>query len=178
VLKENGIDPDKDVTLEFYQSGDEVASQLTLKPDAIGMLPEPKVSAFLSGAPSYRKALDMTTEWNKVAGEGNTLIQGVFIARKDFIAEHPQLVAAFLEDYDASQNLVNTDLDKGAEYVVEAGIIPKAPLAKKAIPGCNITFLEGEAMKKGVAKCLAVLFEANPKSVGGSLPADDIYFIR
>ncbi|MBR5296043.1 MAG: ABC transporter substrate-binding protein, partial [Clostridia bacterium] len=73
---------------------------------------------------------------------------------------------------------VNTDLDKGAELVVEAGIIPKAPLAKKAIPGANITYMEGSEMKAAVQKCLQVLFEANPQSVGGALPADDIYYAR
>lgn len=178
VLKENGIDPDKDVTLQFFASGDEVAAQLTANPEAVGMLPEPKVSAFLSANATYRAALDMTEEWNQVAGNENILIQGVFVARKAFIQEHPALVEAFLKDYDASQSLVNGDLEKGAELVVEAGIIPKAPLAKKAIPGCNITFLEGAEMKKGVAKCIDVLFEAAPKSVGSAIPGDDFYFTK
>lgn len=178
VLKENGIDPDNDVTLQFFGSGDEVASQLAANPEAVGMLPEPKVSAFLSANATYRAALDMTEEWNQVAGKENNLIQGVFIARKAFIQEHPAVVEAFLKDYDASQALVNGDLEKGAQLVVEAGIIPKAPLAKKAIPGCNITFLEGAEMKKGVAKCLDVLFEAAPQSVGNAIPGDDFYFTK
>lgn len=178
VLKENGIDPDKDVTLEFLTGGDEVAAKLASTPGSIGMLPEPKLSAFLSQNTSFRKALDMTEEWNKVAGEGNTLVQGVFVAREAFVEEHPAVVKAFLEDYDKSQKLVNTDLDQGAKLIVEAGIIPKEPLAKKAIPGSNITFLEGSEMKAAVSKCLQVLFEANPASVGGQLPADDIYYAR
>lgn len=178
VLKENGLDPEKDVTLKFVDSGDAVAAELKLNPDAVGLLPEPKVSAFLTQNSDYKIALNMTEEWDKVAGKDNTLIQGVFVARTEFIQEHPQLVKDFLDDYNASQNLVNTDLEKGANLVVEAGIIPKAPLAKKAIPGCNITFLEGQEMKKGVEKCLQVLFEAAPKSVGGALPKADFYYAR
>ncbi len=178
VLKENGIDPDKDLTLEFLTGGDEVAAKLASTPGAIGMLPEPKLSAFLSQNQNYDICLDMTKEWDKVAGEKNTLVQGVFVARADFVKDHPALIEAFLKDYNKSQTTVNTDLDKGAELVVEAGIIPKAPLAKKAIPGANITYLEGSEMKSAVAKCLQVLFEANPASVGGTLPADDIYFVK
>ncbi len=178
VLKENGIDPEKDVTLEFFASGDEVATKLAQNPEAIGLLPEPKVSAFLSTSTDYKVVLNMTEEWDKVAGEGNTLIQGVFVARTDFIKDHPALVSAFLKDYDASQKLVNTDKDKGAAYIVEAGIIPKEPLAKKAIPGCNITYLDGKEMKSGVAKCLEVLFEAAPNSVGNALPGDEFYFAK
>lgn len=178
VLKENGIDPEKDVTITFVGDHTELASYLAADQYAIGMLPEPNVSVVLSSNENFRVALDMTEEWNKVAGEDNTLIQGVFIARKAFIEEHPTLVKAFLDDYNASQALVNSDLDKGSEYIVEAGILEKAPIAKKALPGCNITFLEGQKLKSGVAKCLQVLFDADPASVGGALPADDFYYFR
>ena len=176
VLSENGIDPDKDVTLAFRTGGDEVAAELATTPGSVGMLPEPKLSAFLSQNPSFRTCLDMTKEWDKVSGEGNTLIQGVFIARKEWAKENPDLIKKFLCDYNLSQKAVKEDTDKGAEWVVEAGIIPKAPLAKKAIPGSNITYLEGKEMKNGVEKCLKVLFDFNPKSVGGTLPGDDIYY--
>ena len=178
VLKENGIDPDQDVTLEFLTGGDEVAAKLATTPGAIGMLPEPKKSAFLTQNKDWRVCLDMTEEWDKVAGESNSLVQGVFIARKEFIDEHPQAVKGFLDDYNASQKNVNTADTQGIAHIVEAGILPNEGLAKKAVPGCNITFMEGEEMKAAVSKCLQVLFDANPKSVGGKLPADDIYYAR
>jgi len=178
VLKENGIDPDKDVTLTFVADHTELASYLAANVYAIGMLPEPNVSAVLTANKSFRVALDMTEEWNKVTGENASLIQGVFIARKAFIDEHPTVVNAFLDDYNASQKLVNEDPETGANYIVECGIFAKAAVAKKAIPGCNITFLEGDAMKSGVSKCLQVLFDAAPASVGNSLPTDSFYYSR
>lgn len=178
VLKENGLDPDQDVTLNFVADHTELASYLAAEQYAIGMLPEPNVSVVLSSNEKFRVALDMTEEWNKVAGADNTLVQGVFIARRDFVTEHPTLVKAFMDDYNASQALVNSDVEKGAEYIVEAGILAKAPIAKKALPGCNITFLEGEKMKSAVAKCLQVLFEAAPASIGEAIPGDDFYYAR
>lgn len=178
VLRQNGIDPEMDIVLEFLTGGDEVAAKLASTPNAIGMLPEPKLSAFLSANSNFRVCLDMTEEWDAVAGEGNTLVQGVFVARKAFVDEHPELVAKFLDDYNDSQAFVKQNPDLGAQYIVDAKIIPQVGLAKKALPGANITFLEGEEMKSAVKKCLAVLHEANSASVGGKLPADDIYFAR
>ena len=178
VLKENGIDPDNDVTLQFVADHAELASYLAADIYAIGMLPEPNVSVVLGANPNFRIALNMTEEWNKVAGENNPLIQGVFIARSAFVREHPALVSAFLDDYNDSQRTVNENPEQGAEFIVEAGILGSAAIAKKAIPGCNITFLEGESMKSGVAKCLQVLFDANSASVGNAVPGDDFYFIR
>lgn len=49
-------------------------------------------------------------------------------------------------------------------------------LQKKAIPNCNISFSKGEAMHKAVEGMLTVLFEANPKSIGGKLPDKDFYY--
>lgn len=179
VLKENGIDPDQDVTLQFLTGGDEVAAALgaaKLKGEnAVGMLPEPKLSAFLSQNPDFRVCLDMTSEWDKVAGEGNTLVQGVFVARSEFVEEHTKLTYNFLYDYERSQNFVNSDPETASQFIVEAGIIPKAPLAKKAIPGSHITYLAGENMKSAVSACLKVLYDFNPASIGGEMPADDIY---
>ena len=177
VLTQSGIDPDKDVTINFVADHTELASMLTTDTASIGMLPEPNVSAVLATNPSFRVALDMTDQWKSVAPEGAELIQGVFIARKEFVDQHESLVKAFLKDYNDSQKLVNSDTDKGASLIVEAGILPKEAIAKKAIPGCNITYLTGEAMKQGVKTCLEVLFQAEPTSVGGVLPADDFYYL-
>ena len=49
-------------------------------------------------------------------------------------------------------------------------------MATKAIPSCNVVCVTGEDMKKDVSDMLKVLFDANPKSVGGKLPSDDIYY--
>jgi len=56
------------------------------------------------------------------------------------------------------------------------GIIPKAAIAQKAIPYCNITFVTGNEMETGLSGYLKVLWEANPKSIGGKMPGADFYY--
>ena len=71
---------------------------------------------------------------------------------------------------------MNSDTKTAAEYVAEAGIIEKAPVAEKAIPFCNIVCIEGSDMKSALSGYLSVLYEQDPKSVGGALPGDDFYY--
>ena len=59
---------------------------------------------------------------------------------------------------------------------MEAGIIAKEPLAKKAIPFCSIVCITGEEMVKGLTGFYKVLFDSNPKSVGGKLPDEKIFY--
>ena len=140
----------------------------------IGMLPEPNVTSTLAGNDNLRIALNLTEEWNKVCS--TELVQGVVIARKSFMNEHPEAIEQFLREYEKSSAFVNENIDEAAKLIVDAGILGNVEIAKKAIPNCNISFSKGEAMHKAVEGMLAVLFEANPKSIGGKLPDKDFYY--
>lgn len=140
----------------------------------IGMLPEPNVTSTLAENDNLRIALNLTEEWNKVCS--TELVQGVVIARKSFVNEHPEAIEQFLREYEKSSAFVNENIDEAAKFIVDAGILGNVEIAKKAIPNCNISFSKGEAMHKAVEGMLAVLFEANPKSIGGKLPDKDFYY--
>ena len=140
----------------------------------IGMLPEPNVTSTLAGNDNLRIALNLTEEWNKVCS--TELVQGVVIARKSFVNEHPEAIEQFLREYEKSSAFVNENIDEAAKLIVDVGILGNVEIAKKAIPKCNISFSKGEAMHKAVEGMLTVLFEANPKSIGGKLPDKDFYY--
>lgn len=102
---------------------------------------------------------------------------GVTIVRNDFLSGHPEEVAVFMEEHKASAAYANENAEAAAELVASYGIIEKAPVAAKAMPFCNITYIDGEDMKAALSGYLEVLFEKDASSVGGSLPADDFYYI-
>ena len=145
LLNANGIDPDKDVTIEYYSEATEVTAQMVNTEDAIAVLPQPYVTAAGLQDDTLRVALDLTEEWNKVAD--TQLITGVTVVRKEYAEEHPDVVAAFLTDYAKSVEAANTDLDGTAALCEEQGVVAKAAIAKKALPNCNIVCLTGDELK-------------------------------
>ena len=178
LLSKNGIDPVADVTIEYIAEHAELATKLATGDAAIGILPEPNVTSALAAAAQnnnndLRIALDVTEEWEKF-GEG-TLCQGCIVVTNSFKNEHPEQYARFLEEYAASAEYVVTEIDAASEIIAEFGIIPKAPLAKKAIPNSNICFIDGEDGIAYMKSVLAILCVANPSSVGGKVPADAFY---
>ena len=64
-----------------------------------------------------------------------------------------------------------------AALAVEAQIVAKEPIAQKAIPDCNITYMDKAEMKQALSGYLEVLFGQDPQSVGGGLPEDDFYYV-
>ncbi len=174
LLTQNGIDPDKDVTIEYYSEATEVTAQMANAEDAIAVLPQPYVTAAGLQDETLRVALDLTEEWNKVCD--TQLITGVTVVRKEYAEEHPDVVAAFLTDYAKSVEAANTDLDGTAALCEEQGVVAKAAIAKKALPECNIVCLTGDELKTNASAYLQVLFDADPAAVGGAMPGDDFYW--
>lgn len=178
LLNENGIDPDKDVTIEFKSEATEVAALLASDAHIIAMLPQPFVTTAQSKNEKIRIALDMTEEWNKTVGEAKSaLVTGVVIVRKEFLEKNQAAFDEFLAEYQASTEYVNGNVDEAAKLVGGYDIVPEA-VAKKAIPLCNIKFVSGAQMQKMVGGYLSVLFEQNPESVGGTLPDAEFYYVK
>ncbi len=181
ILEKNGLNPDKDVKLHFVEDNDALTAAIVQGAAQVAMVPEPKVTVCLvqmkaAGKTVPTVALNMTEEWNKVAGGSSTLMMGCVIARKEFVEKNGAAVQAFLKEYESSITAVKSDVEAAAGWCETYKIIPKAAIAKQAIPRCGLTFVTGAAMKQQLSGYLDVLFKANPKVVGGSMPADDFYY--
>ena len=172
LLDKNGVAGS--VEVNYVGEHAALATMLANGSAEIGMLPEPNVTSTLAGNDNLRIALNLTEKWNKVCS--TELVQGVVIARKSFVNEHPEAIEQFLREYEKSSAFVNENIDEAAKLIVDVGILGNVEIAKKAIPNCNISFSKGEAMHKAVEGMLTVLFEANPKSIGGKLPDKDFYY--
>lgn len=178
MLSSNGIDPETDVTVEYKSEHAECVSALEADPNGVAMLPQPFVTTAQMSNENTRIALDMTEEWQKAAeaaGSDATLITGVIVARTAFVEENPEAVKVFMEQYKNSVAYTNENVSEAATLIENYGII-KAAVAEKAIPYCNITFIDGSDLHDKLSGYLSELYNQNPASVGGALPGEDFYY--
>lgn len=190
VLEENGIHvktaatdttPAAEcVTFDTQYNLDSLPGMLANGTAQIGLLPEPKLTATqvqaTTSGNTVSVAINVTEEWDKVSE--TELVQGCLVASTDFIENHKGLLDKFLEEYeDSIEYMDNSDnLEDAASLAVAAGILPKLPIAKKAIPRCNIDYVDGDDMKEDLAAYLAVMLAKNPAVIGGKLPDDAFYY--
>lgn len=173
LLTEAGIDPDKDVNIQYKSEAPEVLAALNLDTDAVAMLPQPYVTSALNSNETLRIALDVTAEWEKLA-EDSTVVTGVLVARKSFIEENKACFAEFLKEYKASTAYANSSIEETAALLEKFDIF-KATIAKKAIPYCNVTFINGTEMKEKAMAYLQVIYDQNANAVGGKLEEGMFY---
>ena len=172
ILKQYGMDMDKDVTMKWCADTTEALSYISKDEAAIAMLPQPFATAAMGQVEGLKPVLDLNDAWD----ETGSIITGVVVARTQFVEEHPDVIETFLAEYEASIAFTNEQVEEAAQLVEHYGIVPKAQLAQAAIPKCHITFMKGAQMKEQVAAYLQILFDENPASVGGALPEDDFYY--
>ncbi len=177
VLKKNGLEPGKDVKIEFKSEPTEIAALLAKENNMVAMLPEPFVTVAQSKNKNLNRIFNMGDEWDKIPGiKAGSQITGVLIVNRKFAEENPEAVKNFLKEYKESIDFLNSNIEEGAKLVAKYDIVPE-PVAIQAIPKAKIFFIGGNEMKEKMSDYLKILFEESPESVGGQLPLDDFYFI-
>lgn len=175
LLEQHRIDPDKDVTIEWKSEPSEIVALMASGENAVAMMPQPYVTAAQAKFDDLRVAIDLTAEWDKI-DNGSMLITSCIAVRSEFAEQHPEALDQFIEEFAASAEYVNLNTAEAAALIANYGIA-EAAVAEKAIPFCNIVCISGDEMNSALPGYLEILYNANAKSVGGTLPNDDFYYI-
>ena len=170
LLEESGLTPGEDVTIE-WKTSEEVTALMASGGIDLCMLPVPAATSVMMQNADVRDAIDLNDVWQEVGAAGTCVV-----ARSDFVEEHPEAVDAFLTEYAASIAYVNEHPEEAAALVEQYGIVPKAAVAKAAIPQANMVCLTGDELK-GISDYYEVLYAADPTSIGGAIPDDNFYYI-
>jgi NitT/TauT family transport system substrate-binding protein len=180
ILRGNGLDPEADLTVEFKSEHAECLAAMLQDESIVAMLPQPFATVAQAKAQDMRIALDLTKEWDALQADAeapSAMITGIAVVRSAFAEENPEAVARFLADYAQSVKFVQEDVEGAAQLIGKFDIFEAGP-AQKALPFCNIVFIDGEAMKARLGGYLEALMAQDAAAVGGALPGDDFYYVK
>jgi NitT/TauT family transport system substrate-binding protein len=176
ILKKNGLEPDKDVKIEYKMQHSDLAAAVVSKEVKIAVLPEPFVTTAKMKDADLQIPIDLTKEYEKVSGTNSKLVMGTIVFRKDFLDKRAKDVDEFLTKYKNSVDFVNNNKAEAAKLIEKNGILPNAKLAEMAIPKCNIVFISAKDGQESLNKFYNILKENDPKSIGGKLPDENFYY--
>lgn len=174
VLSQNGIDPEKDVTFEYKDSESEIAELAIAGKIDFCILSEPFTTKVIVENEEYYRLIDFNEKWNELSE--TPLVQGIIVARTDYINENPQIISEFMNFNELSVNFITVNSESSAVFMSDNGYYETADMAYTSLSLCNLTFIEGEEMKNAVNAMLEVLYEQNPDIIGGKIPGDDFYY--
>jgi NitT/TauT family transport system substrate-binding protein len=176
VLESAGLTVGEDVTLDFCSAVDEVLAKIASGDWDYALLPEPNATVAQTKSDYAARVMDMNAAWEEASGGQTQLVMGCLAVRAEFAQEHPEAVAKFLEEYQASVEYIST-ADDAAAIIAAEEIVPSEAIAAKALPNANIVCITGDAMQQTVEGYYNVLFDFNPSAVGGAIPDASFYYL-
>ena len=168
VLQQKGIVPE---SVEYLAGAAETqALLLNGEEGTIVMTAEPAVTAAKMKDDSI-VSIPLNDMYKEVNGFDGFAQAGLFV-REDTLTENPVLVSEALETIRSSVEMCEKDPETVARNVVAMEILPKEPVALKALPGCNIRWMNAADARDQIEMTASI----DLKQYGGELPADDFYF--
>ena len=173
ILNQNGLTPGEDVLIEFEDSAT-VTTRAAAGNVDVCMLPVPAATTVLVKNQEMHSVINLTEEWDKL-NNGSVLTMGCVVVRSEYYENNKEAIAQFLKEYEESINYVKQNPQEAGELCAKYEIVPAAAIATKAIPDANLIFVSGKDIRGAIEGYFKVLFDADPKSIGGKLPGDDFY---
>lgn len=168
----------QDVQIDYSLEHADLAAAMVSGDVKLGLLPQPHVTTSTMKNEAVRVALDLTKEWESVHGADLPLIMGVLVVQKEFAEKNPEALEVFLEEYKASVDFVNQSQEEAGLLIEKFGVLPNAKLAQKAIDASNIVFMDAQESKAALEQFFKILFDFNPKAIGGALADETFYHQR
>ena len=175
LLTANGLDPEKDIRIQYYPTPAELAQMVIAGKVVLASLPEPWATEATTGNRSVRILLDFQEEWRRLEKRSESYPQSCLVVQEELARENPAAVSAFLKEAAVSSAWVVANPAAAAPLAQKyLQISPEA--AREAIPRCNLRFIEASAAKPEIEYYLQRLLSFEPQSIGGRLPDAAFYW--
>ncbi len=177
LLKGEGIDSGNDLVMDFSYSHADLAKAVIAGLVDTAILPEPFVT-MVTERSDAEVVVDLQQVWMDQQGSSDSYPMSALVIRGDIIDKYPVLVHSFLKAYENSINMVNANPSDSSLLVPEHGFTMSSEITEKAIPRLNLKFLKGEENRTILSNYYKILFNMDPKIVGGSIPPENFYYIE
>jgi len=175
ILKDKGIDVDKDINFSYVDGVNELAPIILAGKTQYAIIPEPALSTAQSKNEKFNVILDLNEEWKKINNSQYGYPQSTIIVKKDLSENHKAFVKELLAQVKAGTEWVYTDKETLGTYCEEIGVSAKKPIIIKAIDKSNIKYVDIKDSYKEYETYFQKLNEFDPKTIGGSIPDDEIF---
>lgn len=175
LLIENSIDIVNDIDIDFKFNHIELAPMLISGKVETGILPEPLVTKVLIKNKDMKVVLDFQDEFKRTKKSSSSYPLSCIVAKKSLIESNPEVIQDFKELLEKSINFVKNNPMEAGTKGDEIGLGVNGPIIKKSINRLNLIYISSDSVFDDLNRYYQILFESDPKSIGGSIPKEDFY---
>ncbi|GEP64549.1 ABC transporter substrate-binding protein [Clostridium beijerinckii] len=175
ILKEKGIDVDKEINFSYVNTVNELAPIILSGKSEYAVIPEPALSTVQSKNDKFNVMLNLNEEWKKLNDSQYGYPQSTIIVKKGLLENDKEFVSELLKQVKDSEEWIYNNKETVGDYCEEIGVSAKKPIVVKAIDRSNIKYVGIKDCYKEYETYFKKLNEFDPKTIGGSIPNDEIF---
>ena len=175
LLRRNGLDPEKDILLDYsFPTHIDLAGAVGAGRASMAVLSEPLASMVMHNNKNIRRIFSLNHEWELLTGA--PLAETAFMVKNSVVKSNRELIEKLLDSYDASTRWVNNHPDSAAALIVKYNILPVYDAAFAAIPLSNLKFARAAGIRKEINEYLEIFYRMNPDITGGKIPDENFIY--
>ncbi|NRT33378.1 ABC transporter substrate-binding protein [Clostridium beijerinckii] len=175
ILKEKGIDVDKEINFSYVNTVNELAPIILSGKSEYAVIPEPALSTVQSKNDKFNVMLNLNEEWKKLNDSQYGYPQSTIIVKKELLENDKEFVSELLKQVKDSEEWIYNNKETAGDYCEEIGVSAKKPIVVKAINRSNIKYVGIKDCYKEYETYFKKLNEFDQKTIGGSIPDDEIF---
>lgn len=175
ILKDKGIDVDKDINFSYVNSVNELAPIILSGKTQYAVIPEPALSTVKTKNDKFNIMLDLNEEWKKINNSEYGYPQSTIIVKKELWEKDKEFVKELLKQVKDSEEWGYSNKETLGTYCEEIGVSAKKPIVIKALDKSNLKFVGIKECIKEYKTYYEKLNAFDPKTIGGKIPDDEIF---
>lgn len=178
IFKENGINPNKDLQINYLSGGNELAPMYLAGKIDIIMISEPMLSKIISKDSKSRINFDMNNEWKKVFKDDMGFPQSTLIAKESLIKENPEFLSAFVTELENSIEFIYSSNPVKEKYITESKLTVDMSILDEILKRVNIKFISSSDSREAYRIYFENIEKINSKAIGGKIPDEKIFISK
>lgn len=178
ILKENNINPAKDLKINYLSGSNELAPMYLAGKIKIAMVSEPVLSKIMSKDNKSKINFNMDNEWKKAFGINLGFPQSTLIASENLIKEDPEFIAKFITELGNSIEFIYGKSLNKEKYITESKVTIDTSILDEVIKRANINFVSAEDSKEAYKLYFEKIEKTNKKAIGGKIPDEKIFMSK
>ncbi|MBU1174451.1 MAG: ABC transporter substrate-binding protein [Alphaproteobacteria bacterium] len=179
VLKWAGLDPDKDVSIDYVGSPNEAVPLFLSGRGDVAVMHEPAATAALIAAKqqglSLFRVLDVTELYGQYTGRGPKIPQVGLAVSEDFLDAHDDVVRAVHEACVEAGQWVLANAEAAGALAAKTLPLP-APVIAQSLPFVHLDVRTAKDSRADIEAYFDHLIGLDPGIVGGKLPDSGFYW--
>lgn len=136
---------------------------------------EPDTTTILMKNPKFKIIISFEEEWQKLKGKGSHIPTAGFGVLGKIAEENPALVKKFEEEYAKALKWV-LENSEAAGKLAKDKLGMDSEAVTKAIAKMGLNYVSAKEAKNTLDEYYKVLKDYDPKSIGGKVPDENLYF--